>query len=160
MILYHGSDQVVEHPDIWHSQQFLDFGRGFYTTSVKMQAVKWSRRKATLSHRQSGIVNVYEFAIKPGFKVLNFGNDLEKWMKFVCACREGAKIYQKYDVIMGKVADDKVFRVVDMYRRRVWGIRRAIREFKFYETYNQTAFVSQEAIDAMLTFKTYAEIAL
>ena len=36
-------------------------------------------------------------------------------LDFVCRCRDGEKDYQKYDLIFGKVANDKVFRVVDMY---------------------------------------------
>ena len=38
MIVYHGSNMVVEHPDVNHSYRDLDFGRGFYVTTVKEQA--------------------------------------------------------------------------------------------------------------------------
>lgn len=40
MIVYHGSDVIVEHPDVNHSYRDLDFGRGFYVTTVKEQAEK------------------------------------------------------------------------------------------------------------------------
>ena len=43
MILYHGSDVVVEHPDNQHSKEHLDFGVGFYTTSVQVQAERWAK---------------------------------------------------------------------------------------------------------------------
>ena len=35
--------------------------------------------------------------------------DLDEWIDFVCDCRDGKRIYEKYDVIFGKVANDKVF---------------------------------------------------
>ena len=35
MTLYHASPLIVEHPDICHSRNNLDFGRGFYTTSIR-----------------------------------------------------------------------------------------------------------------------------
>lgn len=38
MIVYHGSNVVVDHPDVNHSYRDLDFGRGFYVTTVKEQA--------------------------------------------------------------------------------------------------------------------------
>ena len=37
MIVYHGSNMVVDHPDVTHSYRDLDFGRGFYVTTVKEQ---------------------------------------------------------------------------------------------------------------------------
>ena len=42
MILYHGSNVAVEHPDLNHSKTNLDFGTGFYTTSDLDQAKRWA----------------------------------------------------------------------------------------------------------------------
>ena len=53
MIVYHGSNMVVDHPDVNHSYRDLDFGRGFYVTTVKEQAEKWAKRKAGFS-KESG----------------------------------------------------------------------------------------------------------
>lgn len=44
MKLYHSSNVVVEHPDILHSRKYLDFGRGFYLTSIYEQAVRYAQR--------------------------------------------------------------------------------------------------------------------
>lgn len=41
MILYHGSSLAIESPDLLHSRPNLDFGKGFYLTSIREQAVKW-----------------------------------------------------------------------------------------------------------------------
>ena len=38
MIVYHGSDVIVKAPDLLHSAKRLDFGVGFYVTTVKEQA--------------------------------------------------------------------------------------------------------------------------
>jgi len=42
MILYHSSSMIVGHPDVQHSRNYLDFGRGFYLTSIREQAVRYS----------------------------------------------------------------------------------------------------------------------
>ena len=42
MLLYHGSDVVVEIPRILESNRTLDFGAGFYTTTYKAQAIDFS----------------------------------------------------------------------------------------------------------------------
>ncbi len=38
MIVFHGSNVIVDYPDIEHSYRSLDFGKGFYVTTVKEQA--------------------------------------------------------------------------------------------------------------------------
>jgi hypothetical protein len=35
MTLYHGSDQIIEIPELRPSIRTLDFGQGFYTTTNK-----------------------------------------------------------------------------------------------------------------------------
>lgn len=40
MILYHGSYLEVVKPDLEHSRENIDFGKGFYTTPIYEQAVK------------------------------------------------------------------------------------------------------------------------
>jgi hypothetical protein len=35
MKLYHGSNQIIERPDLSKGRSFLDFGRGFYLASEK-----------------------------------------------------------------------------------------------------------------------------
>jgi len=44
MRLYHASPAIVEHPDVLHSRENLDFGRGFYTTALREQAVNYAER--------------------------------------------------------------------------------------------------------------------
>lgn len=38
MIVYHGSSMEVKAPDIVHSKEYLDFGKGFYLMTYKKQA--------------------------------------------------------------------------------------------------------------------------
>lgn len=56
MTVYHASNFIIESPDIYHSRDFLDFGKGFYLTSLIEQAKKYAQRflyqgdKAYLNH--------------------------------------------------------------------------------------------------------------
>lgn len=155
MIVYHGSSVAVPSPDIEHSYRALDFGRGFYVTSVKEQAERWARRKAGYSGQPQGIVSVYEMGdIHNGtMRIRDFADDMDTWIDFVCRCRDGHDDYLAYDLIVGKVANDKVFRVVDMYHSGIWDKARALQEIKAYPTYDQIAFISQKAINILLTYK-------
>lgn len=159
MIVYHGSDVIVKYPDISHSYRPLDFGKGFYVTTNREQAVRWAKRKSDLTNKATAFVNEYELSSNDfGLKVKIFADDLYEWIDFVCNCRDGGTDYLYYDIIKGMVADDKVFRVVDMYHAGIWDKDRALLEIKAYPQYDQIAFISQEAINKKLTFKSAIEV--
>lgn len=58
MRLYHASPLVIEHPDVHHSRNFLDFGKGFYLTSLYEQAEKYALR--FLLRGEKAYINKYE----------------------------------------------------------------------------------------------------
>ncbi len=158
MIVYHGSSEMVNHPDVFHSYRALDFGKGFYVTSVQEQAERWARRKADLTGGKA-VVNRYRMNDDmAGLRVKTFTDDLTEWIDFVCDCRDEKEIYLQYDLIIGKVADDRVFRVVDMYHSGIWDKERALMEIRAYPNYDQTAFISQRAVDRLLVFDSWREV--
>ncbi len=158
MIVYHGSSERVVCPDILHSYRALDFGKGFYVTSVPEQAERWARRKAVLTGGKA-VVNQYRMNDDfSGLKVKTFSDDLMEWIDFVCDCRDEKTIYLQYDLIIGKVANDRVFRVVDLYHTGIWDRERALREIRAYPNYDQMAFVTQSAIDRLLVFDGCREV--
>lgn len=59
MIVYHGSIEQVEKPEIREASRTLDYGNGFYTTTSEEQAVLWVKRKLK-GTGVKGYVNVYE----------------------------------------------------------------------------------------------------
>ena len=153
-IVYHGSTQIVEKPDIDHSTRNLDFGKGFYVTTSKEQAERWANRKSEIKEVSTAVVNEYEMsAIHEHRATKTFDDDLIEWIDFVCKCRDGEELYKQFDVICGKVANDKVYRVVDFYRNGIWDRERAIKEIKTYENYNQIAFITRYAIVELLEYK-------
>ena len=158
MIVYHGSSEVVRQPDTLHSYRALDFGKGFYVTTIREQAERWARRKADLF---GGTPVVSRYRMRDDlsqFRVRRFPDDLMEWIEFVCDCRDGKPTYQQYDIIIGKVANDKVFRVVDMYHSGIWGKERALQEIRAYPNYDQIAFITQSAIDALLQYDSCLEV--
>ena len=43
LILYHGSNHQFDEVDLSKSKDFRDFGRGFYTTTLREQAEDWAQ---------------------------------------------------------------------------------------------------------------------
>ena len=157
MTVYHGGIVEIKSPDVEHSKRYLDFGKGFYVTSYSRQAERWAIRKSMRSGKGRPVVNVYELKDDfAGYQVLEFRDpeDDEKWLDFVCDCRDGREDYRNYDIIIGGVADDDVFKSVDMYHRGIWDKQRTLQELKYFKKNNQIAFISQKAINDLLGYKS------
>lgn len=56
MILYHGSTELVECPEIRKRKEdsYLNFGIGFYTTTSYKQAERWARIKMRRENKSVG----------------------------------------------------------------------------------------------------------
>ena len=54
MMVYRGTTEIIEKPDVAHSKKYLDFGKGFYLTSFESQAKKWAIRKGLRQKMNNG----------------------------------------------------------------------------------------------------------
>ncbi len=114
MIVYHSSCLEIQTPDLMHSRKNLDFGCGFYTTPLYDQAVNWCNRFKRRG--KNGIISHYNFdeeALQE-LRVLSFDSYSEGWLNFILNCRADNDI-TNFDVVIGGVANDKVFNTVELY---------------------------------------------
>lgn len=85
MKLYHSSNVAVNHPDTAHSRDFLDFGKGFYLTSIYNQAESYAQR--FIRRNQTAWLCSYEFECDfSEWKVLQFDAYDKDWLSFVSKC--------------------------------------------------------------------------
>jgi len=150
MLIYHTSLSVVDRPDNQHSRRCLDFGVGFYATRLKEQAVKYAQR----FQRQSPTAHLctYEYTPCEGLRVKTFEKYDEEWLLFVCDCRKGGTAYKEYDIIEGGVANDKVFRSVDLFMAGESSLEFTLKKLAYEKPNHQLCFISQTAIDRTLRF--------
>lgn len=134
MILYHGSDVIVENPKIIKANRTLDFGHGFYTTTSKEQACKWASIKKNREKSENGILNVYKvnnnILNDETLKILNFNNASEDWLNFVIENRLKINYKHDYDIVHGSVADDRVYACLNAFENRFMDMEAAIRELE------------------------------
>lgn len=113
MRLYHSSDMSVSSPDIIHSRNYLDFGKGFYLTSFHEQAVRYAQR--FLRRQKEAWLNSYELEFEPSeWKILEFDSYDRNWLNFIANCRAG-KDTTDFDIVIGGIANDKVIQTLDRY---------------------------------------------
>jgi hypothetical protein len=152
MIVYHGSYKEIVKPDIVHSRKNVDFGRGFYTTPLLEQAQKWCRKfKGTMN---PAVVSVYQFDENAytECKVLRFDTYSEEWLDFILKCRRGVD-NSDYDIVMGGVANDKVFNTVELFFDGLIDKKEAIKRLRYEKPNFQIAFRSQKVIEEYLRFE-------
>jgi hypothetical protein len=150
MIIYHGSNVIVEQPKLLQSERMLDFGTGFYITSNKDQALRWAARVAERSGTKEQILSVYTFdfeTAKQELSIIHFDEPNNEWLDFVCTNRSGRELTQQYDIALGPVADDNVFATVILYEQGLLNKEAAISSLKVQKLYNQILFHTQKSLD-------------
>ena len=120
MKLYHGSTVAVRKPSLRPGRQNADFGKGFYTTSNPEQAERWAHIKQEREDAPRAVVSVYEFdetlLDSPDWNIRQFTGADEAWLYFVTDCRKSRG--HNYDLVLGPVANDKVFTTVNLFESK------------------------------------------
>lgn len=110
MILYHGSNTVIDKIDLEMSKPNKDFGKGFYLSENESQAMEMANFKSALLGGEP-IVTKFEFnelmMQSSDLRIKIFTDYSEEWADFVFANREGNDV-ELYDIVYGPIANDKV----------------------------------------------------
>lgn len=160
MILYHGSTDLVDCPEIRKGSVFLDFGIGFYTTTSYDQAERWARIKMRRSNTDVGYVSVYEFNLPEAEKSISietFDSADEKWLQFVVANRRGDSIGSASDMHIGPVADDNIYQTIRLFEAGAIDAEYTVARLKTEVLHDQWAFHSEKAL-SYLKFVEHKEI--
>lgn len=159
MIVYHGSYCIVDNPHVSFSRDALDFGKGFYVTEIKEQAINWTNKFKRRG--KNGYLNIYKLDIdrtKKIFKVKEFlSYDLE-WLDFILECRAGSNIYLKYDIIIGGIADDRVYNTIELYQDHLIERNEALKRLQYYKPNQQICIINQEIINKYLKYEESKEV--
>ena len=114
MELYHGSNVHIEKPDITLCKPFKDFGKGFYLSAERGQALDLAKQRVRVTQEGEPILNVFSFdellMTSGELKVLTFDDYSEEWVKFVLANRDlhGPQPFHDYrDKIKNRIKENE-----------------------------------------------------
>ena len=152
MIVYHGSYQEIPKPDLLHSRANVDFGRGFYTTPLDEQAKKWCQKFKRRG--KDAIISRYEFDERAyqELKILNLASYSEEWLDFILNCRRNNDTTD-YDIVIGGVANDKVFNTVELYFDNLIDKSEAIHRLRYEKPNLQICFRTPIALERYLRYE-------
>lgn len=159
MIVYHGSYCIVDNPHISFSRSALDFGNGFYITEIKEQATSWTNKFKRRG--KSGYLNIYNLEIdkvREIYKVKEFLSYDIEWLEFILECRSGSNIYLEYDMIIGGIADDRVYNTIELYQDNLIGKDEALKRLQYYKPNQQICIINQEIINRHLKYQEGREV--
>ncbi len=149
MIVFHGSDTIVDMPRILESIRPLDFGGGFYVTTSEAQAGAWALKVSYRNNNNYRCVNRYEFDFEKAVSeltVIRFESADERWLDFICDNRSG-KYTGEYDIVIGPVADDRVYRVVVEYENGDLDKETALKNLKTEALCDQILFHTERSLE-------------
>ena len=172
--LYHGSDKIVDHPQLGIGNAHNDYGLGFYCTTSETLAKEWGAKKTGV-----GYVNVYSLR-DDRFKILDLTtppyNNVLYWVALLMHNRdisdELRNNYQReltflennylidinqYDVVIGYRADDSYFHFPEAFVRSEITIASLEEIYAAGDLGKQYVLVSQKAFKN-ISFKHYYEV--
>ena len=161
--LYHGTDCLFDEPDLAKCNPNKDFGRGFYLTpdlaAAKRMAERANERDGWSGGPRYVLTYLLDETAIADLTVRRFALPLnEECARFVMANRlPRTKVVDhnrdnRYDLVVGPVADDKMVGLFKMFERGIWTIERVVEELRYKKLTVQYSFHTPKAL-SKLTFK-------
>lgn len=145
MILYHGSNTIVSEPEIRMTKHTKDFGWGFYTTEIRLQAEQWAYRRAAFGGDPS--VSSYDYTENPKLSIKIFDGISDEWLDFIALCRAGGT--HPYDIVKGPMANDEIWDHVRDYLDGRMPREVFMAYAKFKKVTQQTTFHTMQALSTL-----------
>ncbi len=162
LTLYHGGSHIIEFPEIREPERTLDFGQGFYTTTSSAQAESLVRNRISKKRWDKGYVNSYNFNLeraKETLKVKQFEGPTEEWVDFVLQNRIVEGYTHDFDIVIGPVANDNVYRQFALFEGGIISKRTLIAELLTYKLVDQYLFHTEKSL-SFLSYLSHQLISL
>lgn len=156
-ILFHVGSDIIRRPEIREPERTLDFGKGFYLTTSKSQAERWVGNRVRDS-QDIGYVNSYSFDSEKATSNLNikiFEKANAEWVDFVLDNRMMEGYTHDYDIVIGPVADDKVYTQFSLFEGGIISKETLIQELKTYRLVDQYLFHTEKALPYLNYISNY-----
>ena len=181
--ILHGTDHIIEVPDIDKGNEKNDYGKGFYCTRIPEMAKEWACKQNT-----DGFSNRYELDLTD-LRILDLTDGKHSVLNWIAILLEhrtlsldseiaiDAKDYiiehfsidtSEYDIIIGYRADDSYFRYAESFVENGLSLRslnKALHLGKLgaqtvlisKKAYNQIKFIDAEPVDKTIYYPKFID---
>ena len=169
--LLHGTDHIIEVPDIHIGNPHNDYGKGFYCTRADEIAREWACKKNT-----DGFVNIYAFDTE-GLNTLNLmdgKHSILNWIALLLQYRtfkldseiaNDARDYiiehysvdlSDFDVVIGYRADDSYFQYAESFVSNALPLRSLNKALRLGKLGEQTVVISEKGFNRLQFTDAYS----
>ena len=150
---------AVRKPIVSRGRSKTDFGKGFYTTTSREQAEKWAQiKRDRMGNEAHAIVSVFELddAVlnNPAYRTRYFDGATAEWLDFVVGNRRG-EVHHNFDLIMGPVANDKLYATITLYENGILDANAAIEQLNTHQLFDQLSFHTTKACKLLTFVETF-----
>ena len=164
LILYHGSNVLIENVELQKCRPYKDFGRGFYCTSIKSQAELMAKRVAEI---YGGSPAVTQFELNDGIFIVDninvkkFAKATKEWALFVLNNRDKqfnqiesscCNHDNKYDIVIGPIANDNLALLFRTFSRGLIDLETLTRGLEYKKLNDQYSFHTEKALQYIKSF--------
>ena len=159
----------MQSPEVRPVSRPMDFGAGFYATTLAAQAAEWSRKKS-LKEGGVPVVSMYELnlgRLEKERSTKSFAETNDDWIDFILKHRKAsvynavsvniggksrrrlvakAGAHHVFDMVMGEVADDDVFDAITLYEASVIPYEELKRRLRTKRKNDQICFCTPGAL--------------
>lgn len=158
--LYHGSNVQITDINLAKCNPYKDFGKAFYLTSEKIQAMDIALARVDF-FGCSPVINTYSFDERALFdgtlSYKQFDDYSEEWADFIYQHRDETIVppyMHSFDVVYGPIANDRVGLQIRNYRLGNIDKKEFLRRLKYMKGVTfQYAFCTQCAIEKLQPYE-------
>jgi hypothetical protein len=114
MTVFHGSNADFNRVSLDFAKDRRDFGRGFYTTTIREQAADWAEVICRRYITKTAYLYEFEFSAV-SLAVKTFDTMTKDWLNFILENRIKGGVQHSFDIVTGPVANDRTVNTLNLY---------------------------------------------
>jgi hypothetical protein len=145
MTIFHGSNIDFEKVSLDFAKDRRDFGRGFYTTTIKEQAEAWVRDLYIRYTTEIAFLYEFEFFIA-NLNCKIFDGISKEWLNFIIQNRIIGGIQHDYDVVQVPVANDRMYPIITLFLNGRYDVEYTLKQLAYFKPSRQLSIHSVKAL--------------
>jgi hypothetical protein len=145
MTVFHGTNADFDKVSLDFAKEKRDFGRGFYTTIIREQAVEWAKIICRRYKNETAYLYEFEFSLT-GLTVKTFEDISKEWLDFIIENRIRGGTQHPFDIVAGPVADDKTMDTIGFFLAGIYSVEEALQRLEYMKPNNQVSLHTEKAV--------------
>jgi hypothetical protein len=145
MTVFHGSNADFDRVSLDFAKNKRDFGKGFYTTTIREQAADWAESICRRYKTQTAYLYEFELLLER-LTIKTFDVISKDWLDFIIENRIKGSVQHSFDIVTGPIANDRTMDTIGFFLAGIYSIEEALRRLEYMKPNNQFSLHTEKAI--------------